>query len=286
MRLPEFDQLLAADSFSGRADLFLCSHAHSDHLRGLRRSWGRGRIVATEPTARLLRGLYGVPEGCLAVLHVGASRRFDLGGGTVKITALPANHCPGSCMFLIEGAGKRVLWTGDFRLNPALRELAAALPPLDALYVDATYRGTGYRFPKAAEAVAEVVRIARAHRDGEILLGVYNLGKEPVVEAVADALKKRVYVPERRYRIYSILGREDLVTRDAKETNLRAFSRFYLESHARLGPGTIAIIPTGFSAEGRSRQSLYYVPYSEHCDAEEVEEFLRLVAARRVVEIA
>jgi DNA cross-link repair 1C protein len=33
-------------------------------------------------------------------------------GRTIRVTLLPANHCVGAVMFLIEGAGKSILYTG------------------------------------------------------------------------------------------------------------------------------------------------------------------------------
>lgn len=36
-------------------------------------------------------------------------------GNTIRVTLFDANHCPGSVMFLIEGGGKSVLYTGDIR---------------------------------------------------------------------------------------------------------------------------------------------------------------------------
>ena len=33
----------------------------------------------------------------------------------ITVTALDANHCPGSAMFVFEGAFGRILYTGDFR---------------------------------------------------------------------------------------------------------------------------------------------------------------------------
>ena len=37
--------------------------------------------------------------------------------GVLKVTAIPTEHCPDSFAFLVEGEGKRVLFTGDLR-NP------------------------------------------------------------------------------------------------------------------------------------------------------------------------
>lgn len=36
-------------------------------------------------------------------------------GNTIRVTLFDANHCPGSVMFLIEGDGKAILYTGDIR---------------------------------------------------------------------------------------------------------------------------------------------------------------------------
>jgi Cft2 family RNA processing exonuclease len=33
----------------------------------------------------------------------------------IRVTLIDANHCPGSVMFLIEGDGKTILYTGDIR---------------------------------------------------------------------------------------------------------------------------------------------------------------------------
>ena len=36
-------------------------------------------------------------------------------GRSIRVTLLDANHCVGACMFLIEGDGKAILYTGDIR---------------------------------------------------------------------------------------------------------------------------------------------------------------------------
>lgn len=33
----------------------------------------------------------------------------------IKVTLFDANHCPGAVMFLVEGDGKAILYTGDIR---------------------------------------------------------------------------------------------------------------------------------------------------------------------------
>jgi Cft2 family RNA processing exonuclease len=33
----------------------------------------------------------------------------------ILVTLFDANHCPGSVMFLVEGDGKTILYTGDIR---------------------------------------------------------------------------------------------------------------------------------------------------------------------------
>lgn len=38
-----------------------------------------------------------------------------MAGNRIRVTLFDANHCPGAVMFLIEGNGKSILYTGDIR---------------------------------------------------------------------------------------------------------------------------------------------------------------------------
>ena len=48
-----------------------------------------------------------------ALLHVTSPRSHTQ--VNITVTAIDANHCPGSAMFLFEGYFGRILYTGDFR---------------------------------------------------------------------------------------------------------------------------------------------------------------------------
>lgn len=294
---------LRVDKFTKGAAVYLLSHYHADHMQGLRAGWKRAAIHATELTCLLLEHVRGIEREYLRPVAVWQT--FEAGGFTV--TVLPANHCPGAVMFHVVGkkgkggAGRRsALYTGDFRLNDEIRESLADTDPVDTLYVDSTYADPRYRFPPQEEALQRVVDIALgAAPDMEIMLGVYTVGKNRVVEAVSRALGEPFYMTERVRRVHEILGLGDCVTDDRNATRLRGYARGYFEEYFFRLPRarrekTVVIIPTGWAVdllngepEGpvlRGGAEFHYVPYSEHCDSAEREEAIRLVGAKRVVE--
>ncbi|RUS33907.1 hypothetical protein BC938DRAFT_483284 [Jimgerdemannia flammicorona] len=73
-------------------------------------------------------------------------------GESVVVTLLPSNHCPGAVMFLFEGDNGTVLYTGDFRADPAFLtkhealcsttttsgRVTPLLRPVDQIYLDTT----------------------------------------------------------------------------------------------------------------------------------------------------
>lgn len=94
----------------------------------------------------------------------------------LRVTAIPANHCPGSVMFLFEtlvdgSVGYRILYTGDFRFEDvelsSIRSLhqstSEAVPrPLafDEMYLDTTFCHPKYKsFPKRSEARGKIWEI-------------------------------------------------------------------------------------------------------------------------------
>ena len=91
----------------------------------------------------------------------------------LRVTALQANHCPGSLMFMFErldaegAVSKRILYTGDFRFdNPQaplsnLQALHSGSSPLiiliDEMYLDTTFCSTKYlNFPSRKSAEEKI----------------------------------------------------------------------------------------------------------------------------------
>ncbi|KAF8476023.1 beta-lactamase-like protein [Kalaharituber pfeilii] len=183
---------------------YFLSHFHSDHYGGLTSSWSHGLIWCTKITANLVREKLGVDGRWVRELpweqetYVDGDAgdgQFGSGGETVWVTAIPANHCPGSAIFLFErkkgaapvganGKGgdggprvvERVLHTGDFRAapwmlrhrliaptveyhDPATKQLRTKEQWLDTLYLDTTYLNPKYTFPPQRDVIRLCVEI-------------------------------------------------------------------------------------------------------------------------------
>ena len=130
--LPDLDLWLDAD---GPRPSCVISHAHADHIAE------HGRIVATPETARIFRHRIG--DTRVELLHYGERRDF----GRYALTLVPAGHCLGSAMVLVETEGERLLYTGDFKLRPNLTAATAEIVPCDTLVMESTFGDPQYRFP-------------------------------------------------------------------------------------------------------------------------------------------
>ena len=129
-------------------------------------------------------------------------------GETIRVTLLDANHCPGAVMFLIEGDGNAILYTGDIRAeswwvnsivrNPAVVPFTHGLKKLTTMYLDTTFAAHDdiYRdFPSKAEGLAELLRKLNEYpQDTVFYFRAWTLGYEDVWIALATALKSTVHV--------------------------------------------------------------------------------------------
>ena len=151
---------------------YFLSHFHSDHYIGLTSSWCHGPIYCSHVTANLVRQQLRVDPRWVVDLEFEEKTEVP-GTQGVHVTMIPANHCPGSSLFLFEktmGKGNnprihRVLHCGDFRACPAHVEHPLLRPDvvdvatgknrqqkLDVCYLDTTYLTPKYAFP-SQEAV-------------------------------------------------------------------------------------------------------------------------------------
>jgi DNA cross-link repair 1A protein len=153
---------------------YFLSHFHSDHYVGLTSSWQHGPIYCSRVTANLVRQQLRVEPKFVVDLEF--EQKIDVpGSNAVSVTMIPANHCPGSSIFLFEkvvGKGKnpriqRVLHCGDFRAcpmhvhHPLLRPdiidvvtgKSTGQQKIDVCYLDTTYLNPRYAFPSQEEVI-------------------------------------------------------------------------------------------------------------------------------------
>jgi Cft2 family RNA processing exonuclease len=194
-------------------------------------------------------------------------------------------------MLLAEDRGRRLLYTGDFKLRPSLTAEPAELPHADTLVIECTYGHPTYRLPPRDESIAEflaLVRRALAEEMVPVIQG-YVLGKsQEITRLLTDAdipvLQHRsIYEVS---RMYESLG-----------CPLGRFERF----RGRAEPGWAVIVPpgtaladlprqvrfalTGWAMDPRTKYRLgvdHAIPLSDHADYDELIEAIERVAPQAV----
>jgi ribonuclease J len=111
-------------------DGILLSHAHPDHSGMIRETNPSIPVYASRLTfkmamaASIFANQPAVPTARERALELGVTARV----GPFDVTALSVDHSiPGACAFLIEAAGKRVLYTGDLRFHGRKPRMRRAL---------------------------------------------------------------------------------------------------------------------------------------------------------------
>ena len=155
---------------------YFLSHFHSDHYIGLTSSWCHGPIYASKVTTNLIRQQLRVAEKWLVPLEFEKKVEVPNTKG-VFVTMIPANHCPGSSLYLFEkvisknkdGSPKlnRILHCGDFRACPAHIHHPLLRPDvidtvtsqsrqqtIDTCYLDTTYLTPKYAFPSQHDVIS------------------------------------------------------------------------------------------------------------------------------------
>ncbi|KAJ1398370.1 beta-lactamase-like protein [Ochromonadaceae sp. CCMP2298] len=302
---------------------YFLTHFHGDHYGGLTASWRWGTIYCSDTTANLICNIMKVKEEW--VRRVAMDSTISIQGA--KVTFLSANHCPGAVLLLFQlSSGLTHLHTGDMRYSPAMKLYPALQSAkVDRLYLDTTYAHPKHTFLPQDESISTIVSAAVAFmranpQDGIIYLSAYNLGKERVIFAVADAVQSRVYMDHKKIKIMQqIDGGRQRVASGKFTTNPHA-ARVHVCGMGELGSlhpyfkpnfknisalwvrkgpynKALAFIPTGWAASSNwnlqhsvlsetlsgVEVTVQTVPYSEHSNYDELIEFVTFVKPREVV---
>ncbi|KAH8771641.1 DNA repair metallo-beta-lactamase-domain-containing protein [Diaporthe sp. PMI_573] len=151
---------------------YFLSHFHSDHYVGLTANWTHGPIYCSKVTGSLVKSQLRTAEKYVVELEF--EKKVPIPGTDgAFVTMIPANHCPGSSLFLFEKTVsnpnphshskekrvQRILHCGDFRACPAHIEHPQLKPEtidalgkvkqqkIDVCYLDTTYLNPRYSFP-------------------------------------------------------------------------------------------------------------------------------------------
>jgi Cft2 family RNA processing exonuclease len=281
--LPDLDLWLDAD---GPRQSCVISHAHSDHIAEHR------RIVATPETARIFRHRRGEAE--VETLQYGERRDY----GRYALTFVPAGHCLGSAMILVEADGERLLYTGDFKLRPNVAAETAQIVPCDTLVMESTFGDPLYRFPPDVATFDRLyAAVDRALSDDRVpVVLAYALGKGQ--EALELLLR-------RGYRV-TLHGSVWNVTEIYRELGVE-FSGPYERYDRERVRGRVLIAPPGCRKQpmvtnlerryvimltgwalSKSAPYMYrgvdlVLPLSDHADFDELVRLVRETGAQRVI---
>jgi hypothetical protein len=270
-----------------------------DHTSGLSPSWNNGTIYCSHMTKALLLHKFKLNPALVISLDEDDTHQVNLdtfGKATMQVTLIDANHCPGSCMFLLQGYFGNILLSGDFRFDPLiLQHHALQNKQIDHLYLDDTFLAPQYEFPTRKDAGSEILNIISKYSEKtRFLVGVDTLGKEELLVALGVALKSLVVVDSERLEMLSVMQKHasipDIFTDRPNEGRIHVVSKREVNirriQEMRLSAPTIGISASGWSCANIQEYKKYKDPwihrvaYSLHSSYSELVEFVRALKPR------
>ncbi|KAF9462338.1 beta-lactamase-like protein [Collybia nuda] len=283
-------------------DAILVTHFHLDHAAALTYITektnfrdGKGKVYMTHPTKAVHKfmmqdfvrmsstssdALFSPLEltmSLASIIPVSAHQLITICPG-VSFTPYHAGHVLGACMFLIDIAGLRILYTGDYSREEDRHLVKAELPPIrpDVLIVESTYgvqslEGREEKEQRFTSLVHSIIR-----RGGHVLLPAFALGRAQELLLVLDEYWKKhpdlhnvpIYYASSLarkcmavYQTYIHTMNSNIRSRFAKRDNPFVFKHIShvpqtrgWEKKIAEGPPCVVLASPGFMNNGPSRE--------------------------------
>lgn len=192
---------MACDAFERSRPLRVVTHAHADHVIGLKQSLSFCQSVimtkATKDMVEILRGVRFHEGERVKTLNYGESLEYN----GECITLMPADHILGAAQVLVEMEdGNRMAYTGDFRIE------GTPVIEVDILVIEATYGSPSYRRPfnnSVKQLLTSMVEDAIKHKPVYIF-GYYGKLQEVMHILRSAGVKVPFIMPKRIFHLSKV----------------------------------------------------------------------------------
>jgi putative mRNA 3-end processing factor len=285
---------VACDAFHDSRPLRVVTHAHADHLGGLRSSLRSCEKVlmtkATRDLAETLNSSLKLRDAPVETLEYGKVLKY----GNEKITLIKADHILGACQVLVEDAGGiRIVWTGDFKLD------GTPVVQCDVLVVEATYGSPSCRRNFGVDVRELLVSmIEQRLRGGSVYVFGYHGKLQEVMQILRDADVEVPFVmPDRVYEVTKVCEQHGMrlgclsLSTDAEgyellDGNLPCVAFYHMNSRQHVGLRNARICVSGWEFHKPCRQigeREHLVALSDHSDFDGLIEYVRRSGAKQVI---
>ncbi|MFX1510022.1 MAG: MBL fold metallo-hydrolase [Promethearchaeota archaeon] len=167
-----FDPIKVLNRWRSPKTTICISHAHADHITGFKTNI---RKIVTPQTLEIYKSLAGKPSH-VHTIQPNQLYSFDDG---VSIKLEPAGHMLGAVQFVVEKNGTRLVYTGDFNMQPTMTAEGANPIPCDVLLMEATYGRPDAVFPPREQVYGEIAEwISQELKQRKVpVFRVYATGK-------------------------------------------------------------------------------------------------------------
>jgi len=277
---------VACDAFDEKRPLRVVTHAHSDHMLGLRQSLMRcENVVMTQPTKDLIDVMMGplfLMMGNVKTLDYGETLTFE--DETLRLHY--ADHILGTAqVFVKDYEGTRVLYTSDFRVRDT------PVVETDVLVIEATY-GSPSRVRKFKGNVDDlfVSLVEKGLKHGVVYVFGYHGKLQETMQILYEADVKVPFItPEKVFHVSKIcerhgmrLGKFLLSTSERGRTVLSeggpCVAFYHMGSRKRVGENAFRICVSGwdFSAACRQvKEKEFVLALSDHSDFDGLLEYVK-----------
>ncbi len=286
---------VACDAHDSSRPLRVVTHAHADHLYGLRTSLkGCEKVLMTKATRDLTQTL----NESLKLKDASAVKTLEYGKvlkyGDEKISFIKADHILGACQVLVEDSGGiRIVWTGDFRLD------GTPVVDCDVLVVEATYGSPSCRRNFDVDVRELLVSmIEKRLRGGTVYVFGYHGKLQEIMQILRNADVEVPFVmPERVYEVTKVcekhgmkLGCLSLSTdhegHELLDGNLPCVAFYHMNQRQHVGLRNARICVSGWEFRNPCRQigdREHLVALSDHSDFDGLIEYVKRSKAKQVI---